>query len=324
MRTLAEKIYFEIVGMDSMLDAARTFLAVVMPVQRDDFRCPRFKNMADYIADNVPDKGMAQTIRKWANEVGEESADPSILHFSSPITSFIQILLSQNQMEQAYRTCQRHIDQNSCDADAWWLLSIVLGRQNQTETALLAQSKSLDIFPSGARYAAHASDLNHAGKAPEALETMRRAYALRPWDMRILCELAGHEHANGEYDSAIVHLKEVLKQSDQPFVKAKAHLLMAACLCDGSTECIQSIRAAVELAPHWHFAKLVLGEELIRAGQWREGWDAYRHIEGTWAESPCIGSAPPPVELEIRPPAGPPLWQGDPLAGKRLFVRAWA
>lgn len=328
MRTLAEKVYFDIVGMESMLDAARTFLSVVLPVHRDDFRCPRFKNLADYIASNVlaemPGEDIAITIKKWADEVAAEIDDPAILHVSSPIAGTVKILLNRQQVAEAERVCRMRLGAEPADADAWWMLSVALGKQDKMQEAIAAQIRSLDILPLGARYAAHASDLNHLGLSDDALKAMNLAHGLRPWDMRILCELAGHEHAHGHYASAMIHLKEVLKQSDVPLVKAKAHLLAAACLADGSTDCISSIRKAIKLAPHWNFAKLVLGEELIRAGQWKEGWEAYSHIEQTWLETACLGSAPAPREIMAEPPAGPLLWNGEPLEAKRLLVRSWA
>jgi len=94
--------------------------------------------------------------------------------------------------------------------------------------------------------------------------------------------------------------------------RARYHSDLALALSDIGRldDAIACARVAVAIDPAARDLRRNLGMLLLLKGQYQEGWEEYDHASEAW----CANAALPKVDAA--------LWQGEPLAGKSILVRA--
>jgi tetratricopeptide (TPR) repeat protein len=135
-----------------------------------------------------------------------------------------------------------------------------------------------------------------------AIDNLRRAAALAPQDAAIQIALAEALIADQQIaEAAIACERAIAAEPDN----AKAMLVFAALLdaLDRSLDAIGVLRQASEREPESKIIERRLGEALLKSGDFSAGWSSFETARDTG-------------ELSL------PLWQGEPIAGKRLLVEA--
>lgn len=178
--------------------------------------------------------------------------------------------------------------------------------------------------------------LQSLGDRDGAVSALERAIALAPKNPRPLLELGRLFLGEGQFEAAIDNLRRagVLAPKDAAIQTALAEALIAdqqiveaAAACeraiaadpadanamlafallldalDRQPDVIAVLRQAVERAPESKPARRRLGEALLKSGDFAAGWPAFEKV-----------GAPPKMAF--------PLWQGEPIGGKRLLVEA--
>jgi tetratricopeptide (TPR) repeat protein len=205
-------------------------------------------------------------------------------------------------------------------AEAAALYRRALARQPRAPAALIGLALALDAL----------------GDRPGAVGMLERAIAMAPRNPRPLLEMARLQLGEGRFDAAIANLRRAGELApgdaavqtalaealiaDQQIMEAaaaceravaadptdaKAMLVFAQLLnaLDRSLDSIGVLRQAVERNPESKPARRALADALLKSGDFDAGWPAFE----TASESAAISL---------------PLWQGEPIGGKRLLVDA--
>lgn len=297
--------------------AAALFAVTVLGHATDAFRTAAWLALAKQLTGGPH----TAAINLWIEQVENELADISCTPIDSPLFLIVKQFFIAGK--DAELSAEMFCKERPADADARWVYATTLAANKKYAAALKEQIASLQLKPMAARMIAHAIDLNRAGNFKLALQAAILADVLRPNCPRIKTELAAYFLVNGAYDLARRTAEYVYSNFDDTGAAAKAYLLASATYCNGSPAGIPLLEKAIELAPHWKFARLSLGEEQIRLGNWKDGWRNYLAIGEMGNESAGIGGAPAPSEKPVKAPTQP-MWKGELLAGKSICVKKWA
>jgi tetratricopeptide (TPR) repeat protein len=243
------------------------------------------------------------------------------------------------EAEQAYRQI---IAAAPGHADSFHMLGVIASQCGQPQAAVASIGRAIALKPSAALYHVNrASALLALGRLDEAEDGCRTALRLKR-NCAEACQVLGHvlsdkgrpEDAITAYQEALRHRPDLpdlynhlglaLRRADRPEAAADALreavrraprdaqalgnlagvLKELAQLSDAEA----SYRQALRLQPDDATLHLNLGVVLLLAGRFAEGWEQYewRFRAGAARLPPCDG----------------PLWNGEPLGGRTLLVRA--
>ncbi|MDP9172417.1 MAG: tetratricopeptide repeat protein [Planctomycetota bacterium] len=187
-------------------------------------------------------------------------------------------------------------------------LGNALVQTGQIDPAIEAFQKAVSLRPqSPEAHSNLANAFQHKGRFEEAIACAQRALQCEPKCFEAYLNLG----------NALLQLNR-LEQSIEAFERgvalapksAAAHNNLGnALLCAGRPlEAIPSFRAALVLLPHYHEARLNLALALLATGNFGEGWKEYEIRTRSRALS--------------RPDIIQPKWDGSPLGGRRILLRA--
>jgi Flp pilus assembly protein TadD len=206
--------------------------------------------------------------------------------------------------EQLYREVLRanpgHVEATS----ALGVIAVMRGRLDEA-IELLAEAARRE--PTLAiRHAILAEAYRRKGLLAEAYASANRALELNPRQVEAHQNLGWIALSTGHIEAAIERFSAVLQL--QPGPAAHNYLGM---LYQGNGRWSESeahLREALRLAPDFASAHYNLGVTLLATGRFADGWD---ECEWRWRASDS-----PPA------PLAEPAWDGSPLAGRTLLVRA--
>jgi tetratricopeptide (TPR) repeat protein len=184
----------------------------------------------------------------------------------------------------------------------------VLAALGRTEDALAAYDAAIAARPDLAEaHANRAKILNDLWRSEAALAAAERAIALRPDQPEAHNNRAIALHELGRTEDALAVWARVLElQPDH--AKAHNNIGMALQTLRRPAEAVAAYDRALALSPDFAEAHLNRASSLLALGELARGFEAYRW---RWV-------APEGPRLKRRLPC--PLWEGESLAGKALFV----
>lgn len=216
-------------------------------------------------------------------------------------------LQSLERFSEAEASCRSVLDKNPRSAEAWLSLAAALREQQRLAEALAAARKAHSLAP-GATETANSLGvlLRETGQAEEALALLRTAHARRPEARDIAGNLAAVLADLGHPEEAEPLLTELLSKHPD---YARGWNSLGNLLMDlrRVNEAIGAYDRALDLMPDnalWRWNRSLA---LLLQGKLREGFADY--------------------ENRLRLPRNhhlyldrPPLWRGEPLAGRSLLV----
>ncbi len=141
----------------------------------------------------------------------------------------------------------------------------------------------------------------------EAASAQRRAIEVNPNFAEAHSNLGNAFHATRRFDEAIVAYRRAIELKPN-YADAWANLGTTLHHSGSFEEGISVLRRAMALAPHHANAHSGLGILLLMRGDLAEGWDEYEwRLRSTERKGPKFPENP---------------WQGEPLAGKHIYVQA--
>lgn len=175
-----------------------------------------------------------------------------------------------------------------------------------TESEVAERRQRLRLTPEAENLHNVAGQLKNQHKHTAALHTMQRALALCPESPLIQNGMAAILWNLQRFDEALVHAETVMRmEPEDPAGWNNAGLIHSSL---GHTEAaLRHCRRAVELDPRNLHLQWTLATTLLRAGQWREGFERYE-CRQEYRGAPHYFDAPYP------------LWQGEDLSGKSIMV----
>lgn len=184
---------------------------------------------------------------------------------------------------------------------------IFQGRQ-EWEKATQSFQRALTLAPRHAAILNHLGLLQQAqGLLEEAAATFREAREAAPGDGEILTNLGLLLEKQGRYPEGLELLQQALAVAPQ-LPRYWSNVGNSLRRCGRYAESLASHRQAVALAPadpacHWNNGLALLGQ-----GRWQEGWAEYEWGEKAGTRSRFSNRLP--------------RWQGEPLQGRSLLLRA--
>lgn len=154
-----------------------------------------------------------------------------------------------------------------------------------------------------------------AGHPEDAISFIEKAISLSPMDADYHSDLGAAYEKCGRIDAALSAIRTALRL--KPSSLAARHNLVTvvyqsgmALLADGrDAVAIEHFREAIKINPEDAEIRARLGEALLRIGEFSEGW-----VEHEWRFRTADFA---PMQRTYRAPR----WNGEPLAGKRIFIR---
>jgi tetratricopeptide (TPR) repeat protein len=161
------------------------------------------------------------------------------------------------------RTMVRRLDlPSSIRAEAWALIAAVLEYEGDTDGALAAAQRALNLAPSSAApYVALARIAEGKGDLETALEHCRRAWGIDPTNLRVLSHIARVAEQAGQLADARLALERAVElQPDEP--RVAAYLVDFHLRHGGYMEAALALSAALDRSPT--DARLLSRAEILR------------------------------------------------------------
>ena len=176
--------------------------------------------------------------------------------------------------EFALEAAQRAHQGNRQNVDYMNTLGVAYGETGRLDLAEGTFRKVLKrspVFVDGLINLAKA--LEKKGELAEATRLYERALALDPGYPRLAANLASAYREHG----AAARSRDVLQRHAARIDPEHLAVAHAACdlALDGPAAAIRRLSAAVAAHPEWVLAHDALAQELLAAGEWREGWKHY-------------------------------------------------
>ncbi|HEX5242773.1 MAG TPA: tetratricopeptide repeat protein [Tepidisphaeraceae bacterium] len=188
-------------------------------------------------------------------------------------------------------------------------LGIALGERNEIDTAIACYRKAISLQPTYAdAYANLGSALTRKGQLDEAIAACHKAISLQPTGAPAYNNLGVVLAEKGDFESAIAAYRKAIELKSD-YSDAHSNLGNAYAALGESDKAIRACQTAVKFAPHAVQAHWNLAVALLRAGQFKVGWEEY---EWRWAAYKRRGS------LRFSDPA----WDGSPLNGRTILLHA--
>lgn len=231
----------------------------------------------------------------------------SPLHLCNLATTLIDL----GQFNDAAGLLMAVLRLNSNHADAHFGLGLVMEASGHPKEAALSYFRALQIAPDNAEY------YNNLGKilleqndVGAALGALQQAVRLKPDYARAWMNLGNAYLASNDLDEAIATTRRGLDIAPDD-AKIRTNLATLLLQAGQAEEAIGEYRRVLEQHPDDAEARFSLPYALLAAGRYREGWAAHedRFHSGVDADHRIVRD-----ELPY------PLWQGEPLAGKRILL----
>jgi Tfp pilus assembly protein PilF len=248
-------------------------------------------------------RGDVETALRYVERATE--SQPRFAEAHNTLGAALKAAGKSDEAMKRYRTAVR-LKPDFVDAHS--NLGELLMSQGRFEDATIPLRKALLLNP------AHANALNNLGTAlfkldrlQESIAVLERAVSVRPDFAAALSNLGNARRALGETEQAAEAHARALALAPE---RADHHINYANSLrelgdVDGA---IAAFRRAIALDPECEAAHNNLGGALLLAEEWSEGWAEF---EWRWR----LGDNP-----ALRGRHRLPLWQGDPLNGRRILV----
>lgn len=271
----------------------------------------------------------------------------TLAQFSFSLLSQAQECHQAGGLDQAERLYREVLVARPDCADAWALYGLLAHQRGESETARQMIHRALDLCPGEASYWVNLAEAQSAlGRLEDAIASLREAVVLEPGLIVARTNLANALYEACRYEEGMAVIREVLSLEN---ASAKAWNIQgnlqealgdheaarasyrSAIQCDPSasrpwanlavslerTECLEEALRACETAlgldPDNADARLLQALLLLKSGNFEAGWEAY---EDRWRSPTFRANASPWRGLPQ------PLWQGQPLEGKRILVHA--
>ncbi len=224
--------------------------------------------------------------------------------------SLAAVLISLGRMPEAEAAARAAIALSPNLPEAFRNLGNALSEQNRNEEAAAAYQRSLQLAPQNAdAHFAVANVLRKMKRWDAAIASYQGAIQLRPNFAEALNNLGATLRLLGKIPEAMTANQRALQVNPN---NPRAYSNLATTLGDMNdwTGAIEAHRRAIALQPadpHFHWN---LSLALLTIGQFREGWAEFEYRWGCRDfPSPVRGFAPP-------------LWNGEPLNGRRILLYA--
>jgi tetratricopeptide (TPR) repeat protein len=248
-------------------------------------------------------RGDVETALRYVGRATE--SQPRFAEAHNTLGAALKAAGKSDEAMKRYRTAVR-LKPDFVDAHS--NLGELLMSQRRFEDATVPLRRALLLNP------AHVNALNNLGTAlfrldrlQEAIAVLERAVSLRPDFATALSNLGNARRALGDIEHAAeAHARALALSPD----RADHHVNYANSLRElgDVTGAIAAFRRAIALDPECEAAHNNLGAALLLTEAWAEGWAEF---EWRWR----LGDNP-----ALRTRHRLPLWQGDPLNGRRILV----
>ena len=232
---------------------------------------------------------------------------------AAPIDQAFQIAVRHHQagrLSQAQLLYRDILSKQPDHADALHFLGVIAAQAGQHETAVNLIGRAIGLKPDDpdALYNLGKA-LTAAGNLDDAIAAYRRAIVLDPGSSEIHNNLGVALQAHGRLDEAVEAFRRAagLRSSTPEAYNNLGSALGAAGKLD---DAIKAYRRAIALRPGYAEAHTNLALALLAQGEFESGWDEY---EWRWK---CGHLTPD------RRAFAQPLWDGGPLAGATILLRA--
>lgn len=269
-------------------------------VLKDDPGCADALHHLGVVALQAGQPGQAAKLIRRALDAKPEEAG-YWGHFGIALTQL-------DRLDAAVAAYRKAIELNPRNAEALSNLGNTLQRQGRLDQAIAVYRLAMKVAP---RYAQAAYNLGIAlkakGEASEAAQAYRTAIAVKPDYDRALINLGNVLQELGEYDEALDAFRRAI-EVDPRVARGHANLASLRLEMGDVDAAMADYERALQLDPEDADTRYNHAQALLLQGRFAEGWDAQ---ECRWQSSQLADQA--------RPLSAPP-WDGEDLAGRRLFV----
>ena len=278
----------------------REAVRLYQEILKDDPTCADALHSLGVAALQAAQPGQAAKLIKQALDVQPDEAG-YWGHFGIALTQL-------NRLDDAIAAYKRAIELNPRNAEALSNLGNTLQRQGRLDQAIQVYRLAMKVAP---RYAQAAYNLGIALKAKgaltEAAQAYRTAVAVKPDYDRALTNLGNVLQELGEYEEARAAYMRSIELNPQ---LARGHANLASLQLEmGALEAAMGgYEHALSLDPEDADTRYNYAQALLLQGRFGEGWDAQ---ECRWRSSQLSDQARRFSQ---------PTWEGEDLAGRRLFV----
>jgi tetratricopeptide (TPR) repeat protein len=191
---------------------------------------------------------------------------------------------------------------------AFFFFGNALAAENRLNEALAAYEQATTLAPNMAEALNNqALILGKLGREAEAVEVLQRAAVADPRQAAAQCNLGSILARNNALTEAEAMFSRALAL-DPDCIDVQVNYGVVLMRQRRFAEAEPSFRSVLARAPGNSSAEANLGLLKLNIGDWEQGWPYY---ESRWKM---------PQLAEKRPPLRSPVWTGEPLDGKRLFV----
>lgn len=226
--------------------------------------------------------------------------DPGRLGALNNLGNVLQSLERLTEAENCYREV---LAREPRAPEALYNLGATLGKLGREDEARARYEELLAVLR------AEGDALAREGSHAEAAECYRRALTLRPDDAALLNQLGVVLDAQGLLTEALAPLQRALEiaPGDADVAYNLGIVLQALGRYD---EAIANYERVLQAEPDRGEASLAKALSRLTAGDFERGWREYECRYNARFERPRV----------VRPDLAFPMWQGEPLAGRRLLV----
>jgi tetratricopeptide (TPR) repeat protein len=196
----------------------------------------------------------------------------------------------------------------SPDVRAQLMRALDLDTEGKSEEADALYRAVLEVDPQNfAALNRRAVLCTERGELPEALRLIQAAVQARPTVGQLVSDMGVILERMGRLDEAMATYERALALNAALPVAQNGRGL-ALCAKGRYEDAIAAFTRAVEIDPGYQQARFHRALACLVTGRFREGWEGY---EWRWAT---------PKAREARPPFQIPDWNGEPLAGKAIYL----
>jgi len=220
------------------------------------------------------------------------------------------VLVELGRQGEALADYDRALAINANQINALQRSARILADAGRFEEAMARDAKALAATqPTAEMYLRSGNVLLHCKRHEEALAAYAKALDAEPDFLRAMINRTAVLESLGRFEEGIQHLDRALVlHPDHPeLIYNKATLLKGIGRID---EACEYYRKALAISPGEPNAATYLGMAMLLKGDFASGWPLYEH---RWRQQVNAGK---------RPAFTAPVWQGEPLEGRKILVHA--
>jgi tetratricopeptide (TPR) repeat protein len=212
------------------------------------------------------------------------------------------------QPDEAMTVCDKLLGQSPAEFDAWFLRGNLLYSLARAPEALAAFDKALALKPGNlAALCNRGETLRQLGRFPEAAAMFDEALAKNPRSVEALLGLGIIEFKHARTEKALLYFNTAL-EADPSCATALTGRGLAMQELGCFSDAMADFERALAIDPGLVEGHSNLGALQLLLGDFEKGWEGYEYRK-LWSD-----------ECKMDAKAVWPVWNGEPIAGKKLLV----